>query len=1052
MKGGESTPLRHWLTLATFALVGVPVLIVSGFLLVFLVPQLQTYVDAGQRALSNAVSDRVESFLIGSAKGMARLGEDIEALPSADPSLGNRLDTLATTDLAIETLYLLDSALRVSEVGLHEQDRAYRANFIGLDFSGRGYVQAAGSSGKAVWSDTYLSARGEMAVAVAIPFGERILVGEMNLRQLSDFVRHLGGLDGLLAVVVDRQGNIIAHPEPGKGLRRERLVDGPLLKSGLAGSKVSGQLEIDGRAYVGTVTPILGLGWAALVVQPKAVAFAAQRTVSLALLAGALFSLLVALGIAFLLARALSRRISDFSGHLHAVANGNYHASIPSFRISEINDLSDSMRRMAASILERETRLLDNEARISGILEGSADAIFIADQAGRYLYVNQQATQLLGFSRDQLLTMGIADLASPEDLPDAERQFKALLDCGQLRCELTLKRIDGGSVPVELNGTLLPDGGVLGSCRDISERRKAEEVSAFLSQAGSKLADEPFFDSLARFLAQSLAMDYVCIDRLEGDQLSATTLAVWYDGHFEDNVTYALRDTPCGDVVGQKVCCFPASVTRFFPRDQALLDLRAESYIGVTLWSHSGQPIGLIAVIGRQPLANRAQAEATMERVAMRASGELERLIAETEIRTLNADLEQRVLARTAELVLTNESLTLAKVQAEAANLAKSAFLANMSHEIRTPMNAIIGMAHLLRRGGVTAVQADRLDKIDLATRHLLGTINDILDISKIEAGKFVIEESPVVIAALLGNVHSMMSERAQAKGLQLRIESDDFPPNLQGDPTRLQQALLNYVANAIKFTESGSITLRAIRQEESADTQRVRFEVSDSGIGIPPETLPRLFGAFEQADNSTTRKYGGTGLGLAITRRLAEMMGGGVGVESTPGVGSTFWFSVCLRKKAGEKGGDSAESSPQRAGAEAVDAERLLGQRHHGTRILLVDDEPVNLIVSQYLLEDSGLVVDTAADGVEAIRKASERGYALILMDMQMPNLNGLDATLQIRQLPGYGEVPILAMTANAFAEDKVRCFEAGMNDFIVKPIDPVQIFSTLLKWLEPR
>ena len=421
-----------------------------------------------------------------------------------------------------------------------------------------------------------------------------------------------------------------------------------------------------------------------------------------------------------------------------------------------------------------------------------------------------------------------------------------------------------------------------------------------------------------------------------------------------------------------------------------------------------------------------------------------ERKRAELEIRALNASLEERVRQRTVELETTNQSLTRAKIQAESANLAKSAFLANMSHEIRTPMNAILGMAHILRREGVTPLQEDRLDKIDLASNHLLSTINDILDISKIEAGKFIIEEAPVSIAGVLNNVYSILDERTQVKGLHLKIEAGIFPLNLQGDPTRVQQALLNYATNAIKFTEKGSISLRAINLKETDTSVRVRFEVQDTGIGIPPEAVPRLFSAFEQADNSTTRKYGGTGLGLAITRRLAELMGGEVGVESTPGVGSTFWLTVCLKKVEGLAG---VVPSPSITNA---DAERVIRERYSGARLLLVDDEPVNLFVSQYLFEDSGLVVDTAEDGVQAIQRARETSYALILMDMQMPNLNGLEATRQIRNLPGYRETPILAMTANAFAEDKARCFEAGMNDFVVKPIAPDNIFATLLAWLE--
>jgi signal transduction histidine kinase/CheY-like chemotaxis protein len=378
---------------------------------------------------------------------------------------------------------------------------------------------------------------------------------------------------------------------------------------------------------------------------------------------------------------------------------------------------------------------------------------------------------------------------------------------------------------------------------------------------------------------------------------------------------------------------------------------------------------------------------------------------------------------------------------AEAANRAKSAFLANMSHEIRTPMNGIIGMASIMLLGDVTPMQAEQLNKINTAAEHLLGIINDILDISKIEAGKLEIEEAPVSVNNLLSNVSSILSERAKARGITLLSQSLALPANLYGDPMRLQQALLNYATNAIKFTDKGTVTLRIIEQENTDESVMVRFEVQDTGIGIAPEILPQLFSAFEQADSSTTRKYGGTGLGLAITRRLARIMGGEAGVETTAGVGSTFWFTARLMKK------NTFDYSSIAVANE--DAETLVKQRYQGSHILVVDDEPLNREVAQIRLENAGLKVDTAEDGAVAIAMAQQKIYAAIFMDMQMPNVDGLEATRLIREIPGYKHTPIIALTGNAFAEDRARSLGSGMNDFITKPIYPDVLFATLLHWL---
>ena len=389
----------------------------------------------------------------------------------------------------------------------------------------------------------------------------------------------------------------------------------------------------------------------------------------------------------------------------------------------------------------------------------------------------------------------------------------------------------------------------------------------------------------------------------------------------------------------------------------------------------------------------------------------------------------------------TEMRLLAAREAAETANIAKSAFLANMSHEIRTPLNAITGMAHILRRTGLTLQQTDKLEKIENASKHLLKIINDILDLSKIEAGKFTLEDIPVHVEAMLGDIAAMLSQKVREKGLRLKIESICLPYGLHGDPTRLQQALLNYVANAIKFTERGHIILRVKQEAETDNTATLRFEVEDTGIGMTPETLPKLFSAFEQADNSTTRQYGGTGLGLAITKKIAEVMGGTAGVTSTEGEGSTFWFTAVLRK--------THETVQEIAHAGMESPEQAILDNHAGTRVLLVEDEPINREIAQMLLEDVGLQVDLAEDGQQAVEKARSGCYAIILMDMQMPVLDGLDATRQIRQLPGCATTPVLAMTANAFAENKDQCFAAGMDDFIAKPVIPNVLYATLLYWL---
>ena|GEM_PF-1737165 len=1029
-----------------------------------------------------------------------------------------------------------------------------------------------------------------------------------------------------------------------------------------------------------------------------------------------------------------------------------------------------------ADISERRKAEQESHKLLQAI-EQSPVSVLITDLEGRIEYVNACFTRVTGYTRSEVVGKNTRFLKSGETpLETYQELWHKLLGRDEWRGIFRNRRKNGElfwedatiSSVVDYQGQIT---NFIAVKEDITERKQIEDAQIFLSKCGYQHPDEDFFASLARYLARALDMEYVCIDRLEGDGLKARTVASYLDGEFEDNISYALQDLPCGDVVGKAFCVYLKDVCRLFPKDMALKAMGAESYVGVTLWDSVGKPIGLIAVIGRKPLTNPNLAESLLKLVAVRAAGELEHMQAdellresEARVRTkLNAILSpegdigllelsdiidvsavralmedfykvsgigsaildisgnvligigwqdictkfhrinpqmsqnciesdtalsqgvelgtfkfyrcrnnmwdvvtpimvgdrhvgnlftgqfffedeeinldmfraqasshgldeaaylaalERVprfsrdrinsamsffmklaqtisqlsyssikLARSAAMLTssserldlalsggdlglwdwevplgkitrderwcamlgyslaeleldpmpwqtlvhpddlaqvhaaleqhlsgetpayeaeyrmrhkdghwvwilnrgkvvernavgaplravgthmditerklieqqlqdhqehleelvkqrTNE-LSVALEEAKLAERAKDSFLANVSHELRTPLNAVIGLADLVRRTSQDAKQREYLDKITDAGNTLAHIINDLLDLSKIAAGRMELEFIYFSLHQLLQRCNSTMSHKAAEKGLQLieRI-NDDVPDVLLGDPHRLEQILLNLLSNAIKFTKAGRVEIRVSMYDCEQDRVCLNIKVEDTGIGMRADDIEKLFKPFSQTDVSMTRRYGGTGLGLALCKQLAQMMGGDITVTSSEGSGTTFrillWFGI-------GKADDLPEAKT------VVDMKEALPVRYMNARVLVVDDQPLNREIVEALLTSVDIKVRVATNGSEAVGILATAGpdaFDLILMDVQMPIMDGLTATREIRSWSGFKRVKIIAMTAHTMEHEKQGSIEAGMNDHIGKPFEGKVFYRMLAKWI-PR